>query len=293
MNATATPVINAPIVPPFASMFAKAEQVGPPKCILLYGAPGTFKTSIAGGAIKLPGVTKMLYIDVDNGSEVFANDQDGIFRHVNEHNMGLPGEKTINIVRIDKTASDAFGQLKYFLGYRDAVTGTFVRGAAFDQGYDTIAIDAFDVAQEIAVQWLLSNTFNEKEKVDTRGAWGEVSKWTSDVAWALQNSKELGIIVAHSTEGTDEGGQFKIKAKLQGSVKDSIAGIPSIVAHLDFVADPQTKEAKLVATVGQSDIHTTKNRYMLPKEIIDFDLPKLYATIADRRANNTAATAAE
>lgn len=290
MNATTTPIINAPIAPPFASMFAKPAQVGPPKEILLYGAPGTFKTSIAAGAIKLEGINKMLYLDCDNGTEVLSNDPE-VFQYVST-DFGKPGQKAINIIHIDKTAPDAFAQLKYFLGYRDPETGVSVKGSVFSQGYDVIVLDALDVAQEIAVQWLLANTFNDKGKVDTRGAWGEVSKWTSDLGWALQNSTELGILVAHSSEGTDDGGQFKIKAKLQGSVKDSIAGIPSIVAHLDFVSDPETKVAHLVATVGQSDIHTTKNRYMLPKEIVDFDLPKLYALIADQRANKTAAASA-
>ncbi|MET4703085.1 AAA family ATPase [Frigoribacterium sp. UYMn621] len=286
MNATPTATAPQPVAlpkPAFAGMFQKKADVGPPRSLLLYGATGTRKTSTVGRMmVDRPEFTKMLIIDIDNGTEVFANDPE-VLNLVNDEDMGMAGEKTINIIRIDKTSEDAYGQLRYYLGERDLVSGTFRRGAVFGQGYDVIVVDTANVMQEVAVQWLKSNTWNDKGKLDTRGAWGSVSEWTSDIAWAMQNDPaSTGIWLAHSSEGTDEGGQYSVKPKFQGSVKDSIAAIPSVVAYLEKVKHPETGEISISATVD-GDVIVSKNRYMLPNRIENFALSGLYAMLAERR----------
>lgn len=274
--------------PPFASMFAKPETVGKPKSLILYGAPGARKTSTAGGIIKVPGVKRVLYIDIDNGSEVFLNDPD-VYAAVEDGR--------INIVPIDKLEADAFGKLQYFLGRKDPETGVFVRGEAFNAewGYDTIIIDALDVAQEVAVDWYLANTFNEHGKQDTRKAWGEIGKWTSDLMWSFQNHPTVtGIAVMHSKEGTEDSGAYKIKPKLSGSVKDTIAGIPSLVAYLSLEVDKDDPAVShLIATIaGDEVVVGTKNRYSLPGRIEDFDLPMFYKMVAQKKPQRPAKAAA-
>jgi hypothetical protein len=290
MNTTAiAPKLVAMPIPLFAGMFQKKADVGPPRSLLCYGPTGTRKTSMVGRLLlERPEFTKMLIIDIDNGSEVFDNDKP-VHNLINDVDMGLVGEKTINIIRIDKTSENAFGQLRYYLGERDLVSGTFRRGAVFGQGYDVIVIDTANVMQEVAVQWLKSNTWNDKGKLDTRGAWGSVSEWTSDIAWAMQNDIEsTGIWLAHSSEGTDEGGSYSVKPKFQGSVKDSIAAIPSIVAYLEKVKHPDTGDISITATVD-GDVIVSKNRYMLPNRIENFTLSGLYAMLAERRGGTQAA----
>lgn len=278
---------------PLAGMFMKTEEVGPPSSILLMGEPGTFKTTIAGGLIKVDGFNKILYVDIDNGAEVFVNDPE-VYATIGS-DPGAPGEKRINIFQIDKTSPDAFGQLLYILGGTDPATGQRVKGVAFDPalGYDAVIFDALDVGQEVVVEYLLANTFSENGKPNTMKAWGEVSKWTADLAWAFQNHPTItGVIVMHSKVDSDEAtGKVKIKPKVQGSVKDSLAGIPSLVAYLELKEDKETKETHIVANVGKSELMTTKNRYSMTEPIVDFSMTKLYELVEARTVATHAAIA--
>ena len=282
MNTTATaPKPVAMPVMPFASMFQKQDEVGPPKSILLFGPPGTHKSSQVGALIRRPEFTKILYIDTDNGTEVLANFPDVHATIGND--FGQPGEKRINIIPVDKTDPNAYGMLRYLLGERSD-RGEFMRGAVFGKGYDLIVVDTANVMQEIAVQWLTSNTWNAKSQLDTQAAWGRVGEWTGDIAWAFQNDLSMvGLWVAHSKEGTEDGGSFKIKPKFQGGIKDNIGAIPSLVVYVEqgkrvSPEDPET----ITATLGGSTIITSKNRYSFPGQIENFDMEKLYDMIAER-----------
>jgi hypothetical protein len=276
-----TPTAVAMPVLAFASMFQKQEEVGPPKSILLFGPPGTHKTSMLGALIRRPEFTKILIIDIDNGTEVFANFPD-IHATIGD-DFGQPGEKRINIIAIDKTDPNAYGMLRYLLGERNE-HGEFIRGAVFGQGYDAIMVDTANVMQETAVQFLTSNVWNAKGQLDTQAAWGKVGEWTGDIAWAMQNDLTMtGFWAAHSKEGTEDGGSFKIKPKFQGGIKDNIGAIPSLVVYVEQgkkinVDDPET----ITATLGGSTIITSKNRYSFPGTIENFDMEKLYAMIAER-----------
>jgi hypothetical protein len=280
---TTTAVAPQPIALPnplFAGMFQKKEDVGPPKLVMIYGPPGTRKTSMIGDLLEIPGFNKILIIDTDNGSEVFAN-----FPKVHAAigtDLGMPGEKRINIIPIDKTDPDAYGKLRYLLGERGP-DGVFIRGAVFDLGYDAIVIDTANVMQEIAVQWLTSNTFNDRGALNTQAAWGKVSEWTSDIGWVMQNNAtSVGFWLAHSKAGTDDGGKYEIKPKFQGGIKDGIAAIPSLVAYVEKTKHADTGIVTITATLD-GDVITSKNRYSLPDTIESFDLIKLYAMIAERR----------
>lgn len=277
------------VVPPFASMFAKFEAVSDPSSLLIYGPPGRWKTTTAGSILDVPKYAnaKILYLDIDRGSTALMNN--AITRDAIKSGQ-------IGIIQMDKRKiNETRGMLEYFLGKRDG-NGEFIEGEAFnpDYGYDVVILDTLDVAQQVSVDWLLMNTFNEKDKLDSRAAWGEVNRWTNDVMWAFQNNTHLlGIVVMHSESGTDDGGKFSIKPKLQGGAKDNIGGIPDLVAYVDFEPDPNDKNLQqLVATIGGTSIITAKNRGMLPNRVVNFDLPTFYNLLAERRADSTPAAAA-
>jgi hypothetical protein len=269
--AAAPPAVPSVPMPSFAFAFSAPEQVGPPKSIMIYGEPGTWKTSIAGSYIKVPGVKRILYIDVDNGTEVFVNDPE-IQAAV------LDGR--IQILQIDKLHPQAF----------DMIDAAVKEILSQDFGYDAVVLDAMDVVQEIAVERFMATTFNDKGKLDSRAAWGEVSKWVSNIMWGLQNTTYFtGITVVHSKTEEEKTGATTIKPKFQGSIKDNVAGIPSLVAYVGFEKNAEGK-VELVAGLGKSDEYISKSRYSakVPDRIPNFDLPKLYALI-----NSPAAPAVE
>lgn len=262
---------------PFAAMFAKPDEVADPSSILVYGPPGTYKTTIAGSIATVPKFKgkRILYIDIDRGATVLMNDPE-IYAAVEAG--------TFNILPINKLDGDAFSKLQYFLGAYDE-HGNFQQGEAFKYGYDVVILDSLDVAQEVAADWYLANTWNEQgTKLNTMKAWGEISRWTSNVAWSFQNSDGLGIIVMHSTEKAEDSGLVKTKPKLSGSAKDNIAAIPDLVAYVDFESNPDNREdIRLVATLGASDAIVSKNRWRLDSKIVDFDLLKFFSIIHDRK----------
>jgi hypothetical protein len=261
--------------PSWGYMIAAPAGVGAPKSILLYGAPGARKTSIAGSIIKvaafkqkITGFQKVLYIDIDNGSEVLMTDPEC---------RAAVEDGRIQIVPIDKLSPDAAGMVDFIT--KDVV--------ANDYGYDAVILDSLDVAQEVMVKHKLATTYNDQgTKLDTLKAWGQVGVWTTDLAWGFQNSPHfLGIIVMHEkTEGEDIGKPL-VKPKLQGGSKDSIAGIPSLVAHLSFQKGEDGAD-HIVANLGSSSAAVSKNRYRFDGEIVDFDLPLLYRMV-DERINGT------
>lgn len=270
-------------IPPFASMFAKVEDVEDPSSMLLYGPAGKRKTSTAGTILDVPKYkdAKVLILDIDRGTNALAN---------NPVTREAIRTGQVQIIQMDKRkVNETHGMLEYFLGKRGP-NGEFIEGEAFNPawGYDIVWFDTLDVAQQVSVDWLMLNTFNEKDKIDTRAAWGEVNRWTNDVMWAFQNNTHsLGIIVMHSESGTDDSGKFSIKPKLQGGAKDNIASIPDLVAYLDLEADPNDKnKVQLVATIGGSSIITSKNRGMLPDRVVDFTLPAFYQMLEERRESH-------
>lgn len=252
-------------VPPFAALLAKPEEVGPPKSIILYGEPGTRKTSLIGSMVKVPGMERGLIIDIDNGTETLVNDP--IYK-------AAIADGRISIFPIDFTSPDAYGKLDYII---NEVTTT-------DYGYDFVGLDTLDVGQEAMIAHLMATVLNDKGKLDPRAAWGEVSKKTSEWMWKFQNTPFfVGVTAMHSKEGAEDSGAYKVKPKLAGSVKDNIAGIPSLVAYLEFLPD-ENKVDHLVATLGKSSVFSTKNRYSIEGQITDFDMPALYKLISENQA---------
>lgn len=257
------PITDFPPIP-FLTSIADPEEIGDPQSMIIYGEPGTWKSSIAAKITRVPRFAneRGLIIDIDNGTEVLSNYPD-IKAKIKS------GQ--IQIFKIDKTSPDAYGKLAYIM---NEVTTT-------DYGYGWVILDTLDVAQEVLIKEKLATTFNDKGQLDTRGAWGLVSADGSEWMWSFQNTPFfVGITVMHSKEDS-ESGKFKIKPKLAGSLKDSLAGIPSLVAYVDFREDEE-KNTHLVATIGKSSITSTKNRYMMSDDIWDFDLEKLYAMIDAR-----------
>lgn len=253
--------------PSFASFIQPPDEVGRPKSILLYGTHGTRKTSIAGSIIKTPGFKKVLYIDIDNGTEVLMSDP--------EIKKAVFAER-LQVLPISSLDPDAFAKIGSVV---EEITNT-------NFGYDAVVFDTLDVAQDVAEKHFkkLHKDSNNKFAV-----YGDLGVWTDEIVRRLHESQFfMSIVTCHSKEQTLESGAHRILPRLSGSSKDAIGGIPSIVAYLEYQSDPESGEVHLVARVAESDVVISKNRYSLPPFLIDPDMPSLFEQIKGATESATA-----
>lgn len=266
--------MNMP-APSFAQFLSKPTEIGAPKSVMLYGSPGTRKTSLAAELIKRPGARKILFVDIDSGTEALVGDPDV---------SAALHDGRIQVLAIDSLDPDAFAK----------VNAVVQEVADTDFGYDYVVLDTLNLMQEVAIKHFMATVTNSSGKLDSRAAWGEVSKWTDTKARQLHNSPHTtGVFIMHQKNETEETGKVSIVPKLSGSAKDTIASIPSIVVHLDFEKVSEDGDVKLVGTLGDSDKHVSKNRFRLPSRVEDFTLVKLYEEIDRVRGIPSAEQVAE
>lgn len=255
--------------PSFASFIQPPAEVGRPKSILLYGSHGTRKTSIAGSLALVEGFNRILYIDIDQGAEVLMT---------NPATRAKVEDGTIQVLPISSLDPQAFAKINAVI---DEVTGT-------DFGYDAVVLDTLDVAQDVAEKHYkgVHATASTSGKKDGFAIWGDLGVWTDEIVRKLHESPFfMGVVTVHSKEQTAESGAHRILPRLSGSSKDSIGGIPSIVAYLEYQKDPETNEVHLVASVAESDVVISKNRYSFPPFIVDPTMPTMFKLIDEAIAS--------
>lgn len=258
--------IEAPQIqkPAWAASFQPAVSLGKPKSIFLYGTHGTRKTSISSSIAKVPGYERVLHIDVDNGTEVLANDSE-IVKRVNDG--------TYNILPINPLETGAKSKIDSILN--DITT--------VDYGYDAVIFDTFDVAQDVAEK--VFKAINKDSK-NTFATFGDLGVWSDETMRKLHDCKFFtAVVTAHENTVTHDDGTVKVVPRLSGSSKEEIGGIPSISAYLKWQSHPDTGEKHLVWNLGENEKMVVKNRFMLPNQILDADMPALFNLIEKSRAN--------
>ena len=286
------PDIPALPIPSFMAIKAKPEQIGPPKSFMLYGPTGTRKTSAIGKLVASGRFIRVVYIDIDNGTEVFANDPE-VFAAVQDGR--------ISIIPIDTTTMNPTTAIQTIENVIFEIAGVWRTPQGHiepnpnfpDFQIDLVVLDTLNLLQQVAVKHFMATTYNDRgNALDPRAAWGKVSTWTDEIVRLIHNSPRFtGAFVAHPKEVEEKNGQVKIKPQLQGSIKDTIASIPSLVAYLDWETNTETNADELVATVGESSLYESKNRYMLPSKIPNFSLVDLYDLIDSRKTTPAPAAA--
>lgn len=276
----AAPQIPALPKASFASKKTEPQSIGPCKSVLLYGDTHTFKTTMFGELVRDGFYNKALWLDLDNGSEALASDDDI---------KAALEDGRIELYAIDPFSPTAKAEIENYIleaagMWRDPQGNLLPNPNIPDFGYDLLVIDTVNLMGEVAIKWFLANTYNDKGQLDTRGAWGKFAVWMDEMIRLIHNSKRFaGGFIMHAKSDEENTGAIKIKPKMQGSFKDSIASIPSIVAYLDHQKSPETGETVLTATVGESELYESKNRYRLPPKIYGFNLSKVYETIPNNK----------
>lgn len=277
---TATPVVPALPVPSFVRANAEPEEIGPPKSFLLYGDTGTKKTLAIAKLFKAGFFKKILFLDIDDGAEVLAGDP--IIREALK-------DGRITRIQIDPFDPNAKAQIEAMIlevagMWRDPNGDILTNPSIPDFGYDLVFIDTMNLVHEVAIKSLLRTTYNDKgTALDGRAAYGKLGEWDDEMVRLIHRSKRFtGGFVMHAKEVEEKSGATKIKPKLSGSFQNTISTIPSITAYLDYQKDPTSGETVLVATVGESDLYDSKNRYNLGTKIYDFDIAETYRQIYDQ-----------
>ena len=230
---------------------SKPDPLSKPELILLYSQPGGGKTHTAATASQLPGVKKVLYLDVE-GSTV------GVLSNFDADKL--------DVIRLDQnpTPIPLFDTIIKRLGTEET-------------GYDVVVVDPMDVLQDMKIKSL------EARGLEGWDVWREVADWSLNVARTLKKIEALGIIVIHEREEKSESGAIISRLRISGSAKDTLPGVPDLVMYLTRSVGDDEK----VHTYGfleSNDRKVTKNRFQFPAVVQDVTLPGLWKFI-DKKAS--------
>lgn len=232
----------------------KARELKAPKSFMLYGPYKVGKTTLAASIIKVPGIKKVLLIDIDLGASALGED--------------FPDVDVMEFKR---------GDIKDF----EKEWAKLV--ASNGGGYDAVILDTVTILQS----WKEASM----PKADGFLKWAEIKAFTLSLMWDLHEMKPIGIASFHiemanimkgSEEGDDE--YTRLVPSLQGKAKISIGAIPDVIGYIDV---EETKEGELIhyAQWKPGEKTMTGNRFKrIPAKLkTDGGMARVYEFI-----NNTA-----
>lgn len=211
---------------------------------LLYGPPGGGKTYTAATVSQIAEMTPVIILDTE-GSTIGAI-------------KSIPnGDDNIDIIPV----STAEG---FDMAFNAAVNGEL------GKDYKAIIIDTFDVAQERKLKQITERLETEGRGDDGYAKWGELKQWSNDIAEKMRDMEQFGIMVTHVKREQQESGAMFDLIALAGGAKDTIPGIPDIVAFVE------RDEEVTFAHFEASKRRVSKNRHGLPATMEDPSFEKIY-----------------
>lgn len=291
--------IATPTLPVPSFGFDDPEETGPPKSMLFFGDTGTRKTSMVGALYKAGFFKKILVINLDDSVEVLFTDP-----------VVATAIKSgdINIKTFSEFAPNSRQEIEDVIldvaGLWRAPDGSINENSNIPAeyrerlyGYDLVVVDTLGILTSIGIKDFKKTTFNDAgTKLDGRAAYGRLGPWAREMVKVIHNSPRFaGLFLSHVKENELKTGQTKLVPNVDGGFVGTLPSIPSIVGFLDWQKRPDSDDIVLTATVGKSDIVTTKNRYGFDDKIYDFDVANMYFDIYTKlglplpvQANNTA-----
>lgn len=189
----------------------KAQDLGTPRSILIYGPPKRGKTVLAASIVDVPGFERVLVLDVEGGSAAIS--------------QWYP--------EVDVQVIDSPEDLDVIL--EALVNGDIVEPES-GLPYQAVIIDTLDKAFDRKVEW----ADRQPGAIGQSGKKDHFYKWAVAKAWMLKLSDMshmapfLTIFVAHVLNDKNETtGKVTQTVALGGASKETFPGTPDIVGYFD------------------------------------------------------------
>lgn len=241
-------------------LISKAHQLARPRSIHLVGEPGRGKSTLAATIAGVPGIDRVLMLDIDFGSAAIAQD--------------FPDIDIVTFRKGDWKTLERFWN-------------TLVSNDG--DGYDAVIVDTMTKAQSWKEKGTPAGT-NKFEK------WATVKDWTINMLEELHEMAPVGLALFHTEytnmmRGSDDKEYYKLGPMLAGSAKSLIGGIPDIIGFCDVVEldeddddyEEGVNELQYTVRLQPGEKTNTKNRFKLPP-VVDASggFPRIYQMIAER-----------
>lgn len=190
----------------------KASEVSAPRSILLFGPPKRGKSTLAASIIDVPGIDRVLVVDVEGGASAISE--------------WYPGVDVVEVATSEE-----------FDGLIEALVDGKIVEPGSGEPYQCVIIDTLDKAQERKLDWFdkQPESFASNGNKNTLYKWGAIKAWTTKLSDALHMAPFLTIFVAHVMDDKDEKtGRVTQTVALGGSSKQTFPGTPDLVGYFDI-----------------------------------------------------------
>lgn len=190
----------------------KAQTLGTPNSITVYGPPGKGKSVFTASIVDVPGYERVLVIDTE-GSAV---------------SIGR-WHPTVDVIQAHTAA--------LFTKYAEAVLNGKLVEPESGLPYQVVIIDTLDKAQErqLAVFEKSPESKNKQGEENTFYKWGAIKAWTAKIADYFHQADFLTIFVLHSDEGRNDDTKFITTVMLQGKSQDVFPSVSDAVGYFNIV----------------------------------------------------------
>lgn len=233
------------------ALLGPPKPASKPELTLLYSKAGSGKSHTAATLSEIPGIGKILYIDVEGSTPGVLNKFD---------------PKKIDVLRIYEVPEER--QYKVLTDVLNNLKKIMEEGK-----YGGVVVDTLNRVQEIIRDGILPL------HKDGRQAWGEIGEKTVFFTRVLKALPQPAVIILHQKYVEVPGGGNEISVALQGNIAQvTVPTVPDVVIYLTR----KLQEDGTVVTTGEfetQDGKITKNRFGFPAKVQNVNFPALWKFI--------------
>lgn len=242
----------------------KADKVGTPKSILIYGPPKKGKTVFASSIVDVPGFERVLLLDIEGGSASIS--------------AWYPEVDVLEIA----TA-------KEFIRVGDALLNGKLVEPVTGLPYQAVIIDTLDKAQDRQLEEFANDPrrFTKKGEEDGFWKWAMLKTWTTKIGDMFHMAPFLTIFLAHEDDHKDDNGPVLTTVLLAGKSRLTFPSTPDIIGRFTVtkVDEEGVKTNRRVVDFTVSDKLITGQRYAerLDGKVLDPSMEKIFRAVEPER----------